>query len=178
MTDEHYKEAFATARQELERLLEQREEIDKRISQLKQSIVALAPLAEEQDLLAEIVKGWMGEMGITDAIREVLKSSGDALTAMEVKDQLVRTGTSLRDYKNPLASIHAVLKRLVESDEAIADTDTEGNATYQWIRRFPRLSTAQKANARIESALGLNKGIAPPRMTPPPHIPRVPMKKT
>lgn len=135
MGAEQYKLAFQTARIELDRLLEQRDEVERRISQLKQTIVALAPLAEEEDLVTELARAWMGALGLTDAIREVLRSETKPVTALEVKDRLIKTGADLSGYKNALGSIHTVLRRLVESKEATAGTDKEGSTTYEWSRQ-------------------------------------------
>jgi hypothetical protein len=128
--DARYKEALNAARAELEKLQEQREETDNRITQLKQTIFGLAKLCKEDAFLRE----WGKEIeaaGITENCRQVLKASYIALTPLEVKDQLLKLGLDASKYTNLLASIHAVLKRLVESQEIRAIECEDGSIAYK-----------------------------------------------
>jgi DNA-binding CsgD family transcriptional regulator len=126
-----YKMAFEKARAEMEELIEQREEIDKRIAQLKQAIIALAPMAgKKPDILADWSRIF-AEFGITDAIREVLHTADMPLTPLEVRDRLIQMKPDLQTQANLMASIHTVLKRLGPS-QATSFANNDGDVVYEW----------------------------------------------
>ncbi len=136
-----YKRTLGAARAELEHLLEQQEEIEKRIAQLKQAIIALSPLGEESSY-GSLAREWAA-LGITDSCREILKAADRPLTPLEVKQQLINTGHRVEKYTNLMASIHTVLKRLKENDEVISVALADGSAAYQWkAMRYGRLARA------------------------------------
>ncbi len=74
---------------------------------LRQTITALAPLVGEAS-----------PKGLTDAIRKILASSEEPLTASQIRDRLTAMGFDMKAYSNPLATIHTVLRRLSQSEEA------------------------------------------------------------
>jgi hypothetical protein len=155
-----YKKAFAQARADLEKLLEQREEIDRQISKVKQAIIGLAPLAEESGLtgVASVLARSFAEAGVTDAIREILKSSQKPLTPLEVKERLIQMKPSAIAQSNIMASIHTVLKRLVPK-EARSFTDKQGEVVYQWI--FPRQGLYELIKKAAAKQAKANEGIIP-----------------
>lgn len=142
MGKEEFKRAFDTACEELERLTEQRDQIETQILQLKKTIIALAPLAGEQEFFDSWLQS-LDEIGITDNCREVLRGSQEPLTPLQVKAQLEGLGYKFKT-KNPLAAIHAVLKRLLANHEARKETTPEGDIAYKLIRRFPRLKSSKR----------------------------------
>lgn len=76
-------------------------------------------------------------IGLTDAVREVLKAGDRAMTPAEVRDGLIRLGINPDDYTNLLASVHNVLKRLAKANEVdaghTAPKGTKGcKAVYYW----------------------------------------------
>jgi hypothetical protein len=120
-----YAEALAAARAELESMLAKRDALDVRIARLRQSIAALAALCDEpasQDL------------GLTDAVRTVLRGSVEALAPTELKDRLDGLGVDISSHVNGLASVHTVLKRLVQSGEARSAEGYGGKTVFWWHR--------------------------------------------
>ena len=79
MTDENYRAALAAAITEYEALGEQRRDIDKRLAQLAHTIGTLSKLLG----LTPTVP-----MGLTDAIRLVMRGGGVPMTPVEVRDRL------------------------------------------------------------------------------------------
>lgn len=139
---EEYKKTLDAARAELEALVEQREEIERRISQLKQAIVALSPLGQDGERSAfgidlTTLNIEIPAFGITDACREVLKSADQPLTPLEVKARLVQMNPEFAKQKNLMASVHTVLKRLVPN-EARSFINNDGETVYRWRRHFRR----------------------------------------
>ena len=148
MSDESYKKAFDAAVEELAKVMERREELEdelekvnERVKTLTRSIHGLGGLIhrfavvdlikERPELFPEFVD--KQDIGFTDAVRNVLKSNRVAFTPMEVRDELRREGFDISKYKNVLASIHAILKRLVSQGQA-ETIEEDGKLKYAWIR--------------------------------------------
>ena len=107
MTTEDYRRALEVAVKEYEALGEQRRNIDKRLTELAQTIGTLSRLC---GLIPTVP--W----GLTDACRVVLRS-GLPMTATDVRDRLQSIGFDLSKYSSELAAIHTVLRRLNEAGE-------------------------------------------------------------
>jgi hypothetical protein len=136
-----YKKALEAARDELQQLYSQQEEVSKRIVKLRKTIAHLAELCDEHDIGIDAENPFaldilFGTMGLTEACREVVKAADpDGLTPVEVKEGLRKMGFDMSDYKNILSSIHTVLKRLAKSgviDEGHPADDKEGKRVYRW----------------------------------------------
>ena len=138
-----YKAIAAKIAAELEALEIQQEDVERRIARLKQALIGLVPLSEPPDnsLLAAEFRGYLEATSLTDAARQVLQAAEAPLTPTEIKQQLLNMGKDLSGQKNVMASIHSLLKRLVESGEI--ETPDNG-LSYQWKKlirhRFPRLA--------------------------------------
>jgi hypothetical protein len=147
MNNDFYKKALDTAIKDLADLMTQREEldnkreeIDRQISHLRSGIFGLSPLcgitvtsmtSDYPDLFPDMIDP---EVGLTDAVREILKSTRVFITPVRVRDKLKEAGFDLDKYKNVLASIHTVLKRLYEANEIEMST-REGKTLYRWKKR-------------------------------------------
>jgi hypothetical protein len=72
-------------------------------------------------------------MGLTDACREILKASKEPMTPTEVRDVLIKMGYDLKKYKNALASIHTILKRLGSSSGVWTTVrQKDKKVAYRW----------------------------------------------
>ena len=107
MTTADYRRALDAAVKECEALGEQRRSIDKRLTELSQTIGTLSRVC---GLIPTVP--W----GLTDACRVVLRS-GLPMTATDVRDRLHSIGFDLSKYSSELAAIHTVLRRLNEAGE-------------------------------------------------------------
>jgi hypothetical protein len=143
-TETSYKRSYKVAIDELTELMEQYEELENqmealrgRISTVRRGVVGLAGLCgavpgkEYPHLFPHNISK---DAGFTDAIREVLKSKGrySGFTPVGVRDALKAAGFDLGKYKNPLASIHTILKRLEIKGEAKGITQDDGSILYVW----------------------------------------------
>ncbi|MGH9760710.1 MAG: hypothetical protein ACREDR_08540 [Blastocatellia bacterium] len=144
MDADFYRRAFEESIRELAALLAkrdeleaQREDLDRRVDKVRCGAIALAGLADEENLAEThpelFPDSIRPDMGFTDAVREVLKSALSYMSAIEVRNQLRQRGFDLDRMKSPLPSIHKILSRLVESGEAEPD-DREGKTVYRWKR--------------------------------------------
>jgi hypothetical protein len=131
MTTEDYRRALATAIREYEALGQQRQDIDKRLAEVMQTIGTLSRLC---GLVPTV------PMGLTDACRLVVRGAGVPVTPADVRQRLQSIGFDLSKYQNDLAAIHTILKRLNESGEmrfiprafvAHGEVDT-GKHAYIW----------------------------------------------
>jgi len=103
-----YRRALDAAAREYEALGEQRRAIDQRLAELAQSIGTLSRLLG----LTPTVP-----LGLTDAVRLVVRGAGVPMTPVEVRDRLHAIGFDVSKYTNDLAAVHTILKRLNESGE-------------------------------------------------------------
>lgn len=127
-----WKQVVEDARAEIEALEIRREDIEKRIAQLKRVVLAGEPLSQpEYTGLADTLVRELEAQGITDACREALRGSGKFMSPLEVRALLEAKGLDLSKQKNAMASIHTVLKRLKEKGEVISRTGTDGGTLYR-----------------------------------------------
>ena len=113
MTTDDYRRALATAIREYEALGQQRQDVDKRIAEVAQTIGTLSRLC---GLVPKV------PLGLTDACRLVVRGAGVPVTPGDVRQRLQSIGFDLSKYANDLAAIHTILKRLNGSGELRAAT--------------------------------------------------------
>jgi hypothetical protein len=114
-----------TAQARLETLYEQKAIIDKEIQTLTMGVRFFAPFAKQPDR-------WVNpDIGITEAITEVFKSQPTRLfTAPLIRDELLSRGIPLKQ-KNPLATIHQVIARLIQRKKVEPFTD-HAKTSFIW----------------------------------------------
>jgi hypothetical protein len=123
MTHDDYRRALEAAGREYEALGEQRRAIDQRLAELAQSIATLSKLLG----LTPTVP-----MGLTDAVRLVVRGAGIPMTPIDVRDRLAAIGFDVSKYVNDLAAVHTILKRLNEAGELRFVARAPGKHQYTW----------------------------------------------
>jgi hypothetical protein len=127
-----YSQAYETAKLDLLKQLQKRDQIDQQIRKLKQTVKALGELCgaspEELEKLL-LVEGFAmdSNMGFTDAIRRLFRIHKTALNPVEIRDDLLKVGIGT-DQVNLLSSIHTVLRRMVEAGEIEKTEDSRFHA--------------------------------------------------
>jgi hypothetical protein len=94
----------------------------------------LSPFVEEIriEVADQMFVEGVSDLGLAEAVRKILASSkGVFRTARGIRASLETSGYDLGQHNNALASIHGVLKRLVDSGEA-EPVGTEGKTRYRW----------------------------------------------
>lgn len=88
--------------------------IDRDLTKAALKVVSLAALCDDapKDRVIKETLSDVSKMGLTEAVRSIVRASDDWLTAMQIRDQVVRLGVNLSKYKNPLASVYTILGRL------------------------------------------------------------------
>ena len=130
MTDS-YRQSLQDAKAELEANLIEEDVLRQHLRDNKTRSERLRKTVDSlSTLLGEI--GTSQEIGLTDAIRELLKSQADNwLSALLVRHKLREKEFPIDDYKQPLAVIHTTLKRLQDQGQVTSD-DFEGKSFYRW----------------------------------------------
>jgi hypothetical protein len=121
MATGEYESAYNAAMAEIFQLEAQKRQLEVRLYVLKQAAVQLATLAGKpaSQPVFPMPK-------LTQAIENIFNKSevGQRITPREIRDQLVAGGFSTKPYKNFLASIHAVLRRMEERNEIERDEES------------------------------------------------------
>ncbi len=153
-------------------MLEQQEEIEQKIAQLKQAIISFAPLAKEPlDRFWADALAALASQGISEGIREILRAAyPNQLSPVEIKDKLKAAGQDLSGHKNVMASVHSALKRMLENKEII--TGDQG-LTYGWRRRFHAGVRRLGRRRRLAAAFGQDSYFS----MPPAPVPGLPKKE-
>jgi hypothetical protein len=108
----------------MEKLLEQKAEIDKEIGALELAILGFAPMANQP------IPWRNPHVGLTETIVAIFKSSPNRIYAPPVvRDELLRRKVPLKQ-KNPLATIHQILARLADRKVIRPITGPNGRTGY------------------------------------------------
>jgi predicted nuclease with TOPRIM domain len=139
-----YGDAFNNAIKELTELMAEREVLDEKVEAMDRRIARLRRAAISVGALCDIYAGQVTtkypelfpdsidpDTGLTDAVREVLKGELMFLTPVEIRNHLKTKGYDISKYKNVLASIHTILKRLKDQDEVMV-SNRDGRTIYRW----------------------------------------------
>jgi hypothetical protein len=156
-----YKKLLNTEATELRALLEQRRnlksELDKvntQVSRLREGVMGLAALAgvNLKETSPELfTNDIVVNLGLTDAIRKVLGEGDFPSTPTDVRDGLLELGFPIHKHKNPLASIHSVLKRLIDAGQVVPATEIETQKTvYMLADSYHAHKLAMEAEAEDE----------------------------
>lgn len=149
MTPARYKELFHSEMASLLKALKRRkglkkevDDLNKEIAKKREGILGLAALAEidvRKTYPEVFVADVQAQLGLTDAIRKIFHEwdQGEGYSPTEIREGLIDIGFPIHQHKNPLASIVAVLKRLVDAGFLMPATDNETNKTiYYWADGF------------------------------------------
>ena len=127
-----YKQHLKEAGQELAKLLEQRDALDKRIAKLRQDMGSLAHLSGEPRTIPvfKIIADTRKQFGLKRACLEVLRASDEPLTPVEVAVGIERLGLNYDDQANLLASVHTTLRRMAQNGE-VEEIPKAGKKAYK-----------------------------------------------
>jgi hypothetical protein len=143
----NYKTELEEACRELGEMLAFAEQFQDQIAKQKRKVAALSELAD----VSEDSPAPLGLVeGITDAVRTVFRSAEKPLNPAEVRTRVEALG--LPAQKNILASIHTIIRRLLESKEIEVVGDIQFGGGYRWIKRASWMPTMDPEKMR--AALG------------------------
>jgi hypothetical protein len=134
MNQEEYHDRWLELSRERERLTDQRATIETELSEINTQIDHLEEVLSHLAPLAGISSGRdLSGLGITVAIRTILKGSGERLSAQDVRRLLDERGFDLSRYSSPMASIYKILARLAEDHEEITREKEDFKVFYHWV---------------------------------------------
>lgn len=138
-----YRRAYEAARKELKELLEQQAKLEKRLVIVRQNVQGLAALCESESIQISRSPeaGFLNEnSSLPDEIVNLLNAKyPDELRPSDIKRELKKLGRDMSIYKNALATIHMVTRRLVEAGKVRERVHAQGFKVYQAARKFPTL---------------------------------------
>ncbi len=138
----------------------ERDQLDARIAELKQGIIALGPLcgviaqAKYADLLPEYSP--VLPVGLKEAVLSLLAlvPENKYVTPVGIRDGLTTTGYEIKS-KNILPSIHNVLKRLkAATPPEVESTDLDGKTVYRLAKKEQIPAAASGIRPRTRGSLG------------------------
>ncbi len=144
MSTRNYRRALFEAEQDLAHCLVERQKIDHKVARLQGVISHLQNLCADLDQkhfqkrVDRVVKAGL-KVGVTDLARVILKETFFPMTASDLKKSMEARKLDLSRYSNPLAVIHTVLKRLVQSGEVKVVLQKAGRKSYQWVSTTDKL---------------------------------------
>jgi hypothetical protein len=156
---DNFRRALFAARIEREKLMkeareleEQREALWSYIAMVDNSITGLAILSGEEDIDdPEAVIPGLDGLPLADACRKVLAASDRYMSPVRVRNELRLAKYPLKEHKNPLATIHGILKRFEESGEA-ESLKMAGKTGYRLKKvRHPRTRKQKKSETKNEA---------------------------
>jgi hypothetical protein len=113
-SQEIYRNALQIAVDQWLELQLQERRITVQKNQLRQTFLALFPLAYPNSAEPDI-----SSMSLANAIRIVLGGTDRPITAIEMRGKLTDLGFDLSKYDNPLANIHTAMNRMAEAEEMV-----------------------------------------------------------
>jgi len=149
-----YRRDLQARKQELVRLLNQRQKIDREIARLQPVINYLEGLCHELGNRAakETAAKAALTSGLTDLARKTLEEAFGPLSTSELKLLMEKKGFDFSRYSNPLSSIHVVLQRLVKAGQVRVVPQKGGKKVYQWITTVDKLLSVLDTMTKVAQA--------------------------
>jgi hypothetical protein len=176
MPDNRYSADIVQTRSELDQAIQERDRANVKIISLQAKLRALLSLYNQQSLVPEDTE----VIGLTEAIRSVLRLANKPMQASEVKTNLDVMGFNFTNSSNPSAAVHNTLKRLAATRELVYTMSgyrfSLGEHARQLRERLDKVRlpaprketpTSQEAAEAQAKALVQKRGLAPTRLTNP-----------
>jgi hypothetical protein len=163
MANIDYHRTLYEAQQDLARHLVKRQQLDQKIARRHAVVTNLQNLCAEMDRkrfdqrVDRVIKKDL-KAGITQSARVILQETFFPMTPSELLRSIEARKYNLARYANPLAVIHTVLKRLLQSGEVREVPQADGKKAYQWITTADKaLFELEKNNQRVVQQPGVMK---------------------
>ena len=136
----HVLEVIRSVEQELVGLLQQRAEINRRMSAFRQMLTGLSELYGSSAVDTELFdaldyRGGSRQKGLTRACRIILMESGEPLRARQGCAELRRRFPEVAErHKDLRASVTTVFHRLAGYSEARCSLDKDGQRVWEWAK--------------------------------------------
>lgn len=135
----NYPEMYEAVGEQLDRLRDKRTGLETDLAETKAEI---AHLEEMETHLRRLAGNSWGEdisgLGMTEAIRTLLRNAKTPLTAPELRKELVDKGFDLGGLSSPMASIYKILGRIVENSDFERNKNEQGQIV--WAHKQPEIT--------------------------------------
>jgi hypothetical protein len=128
MENSAYRKTLTAARRDLKRLYREREDMDRKIAQLRQTVLSLGALCHEPGR-RDFVKEYGLRGGLTNGVFDAIQASQTPLSVRRIQETLEDLGYDFK-AKNRAAAIHSVAKRMVEQGKLQPVTKPTKNDRY------------------------------------------------
>jgi hypothetical protein len=129
------------AEAEVASTLEQRDRLNIRLIELQRQIKALRIVLIRDAPAKQMTQRQQAIVGLTDAIRSILRIAGKPMTAGQIQDGLRLIGFDFSNFSNASAAVHNTLKRLAAAGELqyiAPDKAYRLNWLYEGMLKEPR----------------------------------------
>jgi hypothetical protein len=130
--------------EELQALVQQRDEVTKKICTVKKTVAGLVSLFSPEmhsELPSVLGEKSVRQSGLSAECRLVLMSAERPLAAREVRDRVLKRLPGLANHRDSLASVTTILNRLIRYGEACQIADETGRNRWAWITEKPSASS-------------------------------------
>jgi hypothetical protein len=135
MEQEDFRQTWSELMSERRRLFDQRTNLETELVELRYKITHLDEILSHLSPLAGFAdEDDLSSMGLTDAIRTVLKTaSPNRLAPGDVRETLQQRGYDLSGLTAPMASIYKILGRISEGNDSEVEREKQdGRVYYKW----------------------------------------------
>jgi hypothetical protein len=126
MTDEYITQLLDETRGRMAVMLGQRDALNIEIIQLQSKIKSYETVLDRVQLSQRTTLEQV--VGISEAIRSILRIAARPMTAADVKNSLDLIGFDFSNFSNASAAVHSTLKRMASTDELIFKSEAK---TYE-----------------------------------------------
>ncbi len=136
--------------EELQTLIQQRDEVMRKICTVKKTVAGLVSLFGENTFQPDL-PDFLGNKssrnsGLSAECRFVLMNAERPLSAREVRDRVIDRLPSLANHRDPLASVTTILNRLIRYGEACHVVDERtGRQHWAWITEQPSADSSSSS---------------------------------
>ena len=142
-------------KEELQSLIQQRDEVVRRIGTVKKTVAGLVSLFGDLDMDPQLqeVLGYKDARrpGLSAECRMVLMNAERFLSAREVRDRVLSRLPSLANHRDSLASVTTILNRLMRYGEAQRVRDELGVHRWGWATQVSSLQQLSEHSAAARS---------------------------
>jgi hypothetical protein len=146
-----YQKALAQMSGELEEIKKQESQLAIRKARLIESFDSLLPLAFPDEIEVEV-----NSLTLADAIRLAVRSAARPLHVREIRSRLDDMGFgTVRKFKNPMASVHTAVNRMIDSQELVYITDPHDGAKVieggPFLKPTPRIADIARKSTSFKT---------------------------
>ena len=134
VTEHDFAQTWTALHDERMLLFDRRTELENELLEIRNKIFHIDEVLSHLGPLADIGFGDKSPvgLGITDAVRWILRNSNERLSPRDVHQQLIEKAYDLSGLSSPMASIYTILRRLENDTREVEREKEDGRVYYKW----------------------------------------------